>query len=135
MHHTYIAYKYTKVKDKNSLKEELINISNILNSLGHETFILGRDVQNWDNTAHPVHSKMKKMFSEIKKSHCVFVYVTSSVLSLGLLFEIHVAKMLGKKVVVAIKEGKRAPYMKMLATNCVTFNDFSDLREQLKLCQ
>lgn len=132
---TYIAYKYSNVDDKASLRDTLLEISKILKSFGHTTFILGRDVQNWDNRAHPVHSKLKKMISEIKKSHCVFVYVNSKAISIGLGIEIHVARLLGKKIVLAVKDPFKAPYLSLLANHTVKFDSFNDLREQLKLCQ
>jgi hypothetical protein len=134
MQKAYIAYKYSKVEDKNSLKEELLEVSKILKSLGHATFILGRDVQNWNNRVHPIHSKMKRMVAEIKDSECVFAYLNSNVNSFGLLFELHIAKLFGKRIVIASKKGIKVSYLKLLASTHVVFEDFSDLREQLKLC-
>lgn len=130
----FIAYKYSRVENKEQLKQELLQVAEILESFGNETFILGRDVQNWNNRAHPIHSKYKKMSKEIRASDGLFVYLNSTVFSPGLIFEIHLAKLLGKKIVVAAKNGIKAPYFGFLANEkVISFSDVSELKEKLKL--
>ena len=129
----FISYKYSNVKDKNQLKDELLEVSGILESLGHETFMLARDIQNWNNKGHSLHSRFSIPAKEIRKSDGIFVYINSGVLSLGLLFEIHWAKLLGKKINLAMKEGIKSYYLHKLANqNVITFSDFADLRNKLK---
>lgn len=95
----YLAYKFANVKNKQELKEELLQISDKLTGQGNEVFILGRDVQNWDNRAHSVRSKMAIMFKNLKNSDLLLVYLNSNVMSWGLLFELLVATLLFKKVI------------------------------------
>lgn len=128
----YIAYKYSKIKDKDQLKTDLLKISGILEGFGHTTFMLGRDVQNWDNTVHPVHSKLFKMQKEIRNSEGFFAYINSNSLSPGLFIEIHIAKLFSKKITIAAKEGIKSSYFNLLSTSTISFTDFDDLRNKLK---
>ena len=45
----YIGYKLSKLpeKEKRELRPLLETISNIVEKMGHNTFIMGRDVQKW----------------------------------------------------------------------------------------
>ncbi len=129
----FISYKYSNIKDKAQLKDELLEVSEILESLGHETFLLARDVQNWNNKGHSLHSRITIPAKEIRGSDGVFVYLNSNVLSPGLLFEIHWAKLFGKKIILAIKEGIKSHYLPRLASQkAIVFKDFADLKGQLK---
>jgi len=128
----YIAYKYSKIKDKEKLKSELLKVSDILEEFGHSTFMLGRDVQNWDNTVHPIHSKLAKMQREIRNAEGFFAYINSNSISPGLFIEIHIAKLFGKKIIIAAKEGIKTPYFSLLASKTIPFSDFDDLRNKLE---
>ena len=127
----YTAYKYSHIKDKSMIKRDLLKFSDILENKGHTTFMLGRDVQNWNNKAHPVHSKLAKMIKELKEADALYAYINSTVYSSVLLFEITVAKLLGKKIVIALKEGLKAPYFNFLADEVVYFEKLDDLSMNL----
>ncbi|OGC47710.1 hypothetical protein A2886_02990 [candidate division WWE3 bacterium RIFCSPHIGHO2_01_FULL_42_13] len=129
----FISYKYSNIKDKAQLKDELLEVSDILESFGHETFLLARDVQNWNNKGHSLHSRFSIPAREIRKADGIFVYLNSSVLSPGLLFEIHWAKLFGKKIILAIKEGVRSSYLHKLASEkAIVFKNFAELKAGLK---
>lgn len=128
----YIAYKFSNIKDKKSLKEQLLKISKILESFGHETYILGRDAQEWGKVHYPIHHKFMKILKEVRKADGVFFYVHEQAFSRGLLLELHLAKLFGKKTILALKEGVEAPYIKLLSQKTVVFSTLEDLKQKLK---
>lgn len=127
----YIAYKYSKIADKESLKSHLLKIAEVLAEKGNTTFMLGRDVQNWDNTTHSLSSKIKVMLGEVKSSDEIFAYVTTSDRSSGLMIEFHMAKLLGKKITLAIQKDVNEKYLRSLATTVIEFETFDELIQKL----
>jgi len=124
----YIAYKFSNVENKQALREQVQTVANILESKGHNTFILGRDLQRWKDFTHPLHHKMRTIVNQIRKSDIVFAYVNSENFSKGLLFELVCAKLLGKKIYLSIKKDLKDRFMELFAGQVVPYATVFDLQ-------
>jgi hypothetical protein len=104
----FISYKYKKVVDKEALKEALTHLSDQLVTMGHSTFILGKDIQNWEAKKKSGGlTNISPIVKNLVKSNLILAYIDSDVQSVGLAFELYTAKMLKKKTVIAVKSGIR----------------------------
>jgi hypothetical protein len=92
----YIGYKYTNVEDKKTLIEKLLEFASWLEKEGHETFVLGRDVQNWQGSL-PLWKTFPAIVGKMLKSDAFVPYITSKVPSRGLEVESILSRILGKK--------------------------------------
>jgi len=123
----YVAYKFSNIQNKQGLREEVQTVAIILESKGHVTYILGRDLQKWQDFTHTMRHKMRAILSQIKNSDAVFAYVNSSVFSKGLLFELVAAKLLGKPVTMAVRNSVKPSFIEKLANKVVRYNSVNDL--------
>jgi hypothetical protein len=128
----FIAYKYSNVPDKEKLIFELGEIAGYLESLGHKTFVLGRDIHNWGE--HKMHSTQKilTIFINMLRSHIVLAYVTHKDRSKGLIFEMYLAKLLRKKIYVASKKNVGAKKLKKMAYKHMEFKNIEELLKKLR---
>lgn len=131
----YVAYKFSNIENKQGVREDVQNVAALLERAGHNTFILGRDLQKWKNYSHPVHHKMFTIFNQIRKSDCVVAYVNAHVFSRGLFMEMLMAKMLGKKIVLAIRNDVKESFFEKISDEVVRYNSFNDLIENLECTQ
>ena len=92
----YIGYKYTNVEDKQALIQKLLEFSSFLEKAGHKTFILGRDIQNWQGSL-PLWKTFPAIIGNMLKSDAFVAYITSPVPSKGLEVEKALSAVLGKK--------------------------------------
>ena len=92
----YIGYKYTNVADKQALIQKLLEFSSFLEKAGHKTFILGRDIQNWQGSL-PLWKTFPAIIGNMLKSDAFVAYITSPVSSKGLEVEKALSAVLGKK--------------------------------------
>ncbi|KKS07260.1 MAG: hypothetical protein UV83_C0016G0001 [candidate division WWE3 bacterium GW2011_GWE2_43_18] len=92
----YIGYKYTNVADKQALIQKLLEFSSFLEKAGHQTFILGRDIQNWQGSL-PLWKTFPAIIGNMLKSDAFVAYITSPVPSKGLEVEKALSAVLGKK--------------------------------------
>jgi len=127
----YVAYKYTNTPDKEALKQEIIKISEGLESIGHETFLLGRDYQRWDKCSISHVSNTKAILSNLKKSDSIIFYINSNVWSPGMLFEIILSKIFFKKSFFFVKNDVKCNFCSLIGTNRTQFTDISDLIAKL----
>ena len=125
----YIAYKFSNVENKKGLQYGVQTVAELLEKRGHTTYVLGRDLQKWKDFTHPMHHKMRTIISEIRKADLVFAYVNSDVFSKGLLYELTFAKLFGKRVIMAVKEGVKRPTLSFLANKVVRYASEEDLDE------
>ncbi len=123
----YIAYKFSNIQNKQALREEIQSVSIILESKGHTTFILGRDLQKWKDYTHKMHHKMRTILTELRKADCVFAYINAPVFSRGLLFELVFAKIFGKKIIVAVRESVGDSIYNKFADKVITYKRLGDL--------
>ncbi|MBI2414623.1 hypothetical protein HYV31_02150 [candidate division WWE3 bacterium] len=128
----YIAYKYTHIADKLALKDELIIFAKLLEKSGHSTFMLGRDVQKWDNTNHSLPHKTMIITKNIKKSDAIVAFVTSDVFSKGLIFEFVFARLIGKRVFLVTKREYLTSFLKMFSTKVILYKEPDELEAALK---
>ncbi len=124
----YIAYKYQKHSNKAQLQSELSQLAEVFEKNGNSTFILGRDVQKWDNSGHFNLSTVKEIINNIRNYDTLFVYNDTDVKSIGLPMEILLAKIFGLKIFYATKLGAKSRFFEFLADDKLQFDTFADLK-------
>lgn len=122
----YIGYKYRNFKDKEALKNSLYIISDILTSMGHKTFILGRDEFNWNHHGSPQNSIIP-IIKNITKNDIFLAIVECDSESNGLFFESFCSKIFGKKMILAIKNGFNGEPFSKFTKNIVNFENYEDI--------
>lgn len=123
----YIAYKF-KDKDLKKLRKKLEKLSDIVENLGHKTFIFFRDVQKWKKTKMNVKRIFKRAMKEIEK--CDIILAECSEKARGVYFEIGYAKAKGKKVIVIHKKGTDVNALRSAADKVIEYKDFEDLEKK-----
>ena len=108
----YIAYKYSKNKDKDNLKNKLEKISQKLTGWNHETFVLGRDIKKWKHIHFGSVKLIPVIFKNMKDCDILFAYVDSPSFSKGLFFEVIISKLLGKKSVLVLEGNLKSKFFK-----------------------
>ncbi|NPE26704.1 hypothetical protein HNV12_01730 [Methanococcoides sp. SA1] len=126
----YVAYKLSGA-DVDKLREKLQGVSNIIEELGHESFIFMRDVQDWKPGNMGAEEIMNRAFWEMKKSDVLLVVLESAEKGEGLLIESGYMKGLGKKVIVASREGCRGFLLKGMADEVFEFGSEGELVKNL----
>lgn len=127
----YLAYKLSGSSLK-ELRPKLEKISQIIEELGHKSFIFVRDIQSWDPKEHTPDSIIKEAMNRMKKSDAILCVVDSHEKSEGMLIEAGYMKGLGKKVIVAKSPIGKAILLKALADRYLEFKDPEQLRVKLK---
>jgi len=122
----YIGYKYRNFKDKQALRNILERISETITSMGHNTFILGRDEFEWNHHKRPSKS-VAPIIKNMRKNDVLFAIIECESKSNGLLIESIFARILGKKVVLAVKKGVSATPFKFFSHNIIEFEDYENL--------
>jgi len=122
----YIGYKYRHNKDKNALKNSLMKISDALSSVGCSSFILERDTYNWCHD-HSTPKSILSIFKNMKKADAFFAFVDTEVHSTGLLIESIAARLLGKKVVLALRKGLKGLPFKPFAHHIIEYETPEEL--------
>lgn len=125
----FISYKYTNTKDKDSLKSDLEKIAGLIEGWGDETFILGRDVKKWKHIHFGIIRLIPVVFKNMKTCDLVYAYVDSPVRSKGLFFELAIAKLLGKKSYLFLKEGIEDTATTNLATETIKIGAIQDIKK------
>lgn len=126
----YVAYKYTNISDKKTLQDTLENMSNKLVSLGHTTFILGRDIQKWRGSNHPFLTTIQ-IIKNMRKADAVLVFFDTDLPSKGLSVELNLARYLNKRVYFLLNENvKFKP--KVDESMIIVYSDYSDLVNKLE---
>ncbi|RJR26519.1 hypothetical protein C4561_05230 [candidate division WWE3 bacterium] len=101
----YIGYKFTNVADKENLKARVLKIAYYINSKGHETFVLGRDVQNWHSSPFPMIKTLPPVFTNMLKANILLSVISDNSRSVGLLVENVLAMLFFKKRYYLVKSG------------------------------
>jgi len=127
----YIGYKYRNFKDKEELKVLLGRISDELTSLEHKTFVLGRDLFQWKHHTSPSKS-IKPILSNMHKNDVFLAIIECGNKSSGLLFESFCAKILGKKIILAIKKGVNPKPFTYFSKDIIEFENYENLLVSVK---
>ncbi len=127
----YIGYKYRNFKDKEGLKNMLGSLSDEIDSLGHKTFILGRDLFQWKHHKSPSKSLLP-IISNMKRNDVFFAIVECENRSNGLFFESMCARFFGKKMILAVKKGAPSKPFSYFSHNIIEFDNYEDLLSQIK---
>ena len=123
----YIGYKYKNNKDKDALQNNLEKISAKLEEIHHHCFVLGRDVHGWHIHHVSTTRSVSPIISNIRKSDLLFAFIDHKGESLGLRFETLCAKMLRKKIFLAVKNGLSEKFFRTLASKTLEFENIDDL--------
>ena len=127
----YIGYKYRNFKDKEGLKVLLQKISDELSSLGHKTFILGRDEFEWTHHKRPSKSILP-IIKNMRKNDVLFAVIECESKSNGLFIESLFATILGKKVILAVKEGVSPKPFSYFSKDIIEFENYDELLVSVK---
>ncbi len=125
----YIAYKYRYIKDKEALKKELQELSDYFEGLGHKAFILGRDVQKWQNHQYSKITTTLDIIKNIGKYDTLFVYNSCDVHTNGMPVEIALAKLFGLKIIFARQKDAKAGLLEKFADKVVVYDNIEDLKK------
>jgi len=127
----YIGDKYRNFKDKEGLKVLLQKISDELSSLGHKTFILGRDEFEWTHHKRPSKSILP-IIKNMRKNDVLFAVIECESKSNGLFIESLFATILGKKVILAVKEGVSPKPFSYFSKDVIEFENYDNLLVSVK---
>jgi hypothetical protein len=127
----YIGYKYKNNKDKEALQNNLEKISNKLEEVCHKCFVLGRDVHGWHISHISTPKNVSPIISNIRKSDLLLAFIDHPGESLGLRFETLCAKVMGKKIVLAVKNGLPERFFRSLSSKTIEFENIDDLLTKL----
>ncbi len=108
----YLAYKYSKNINKEELKRKLEDLSHKISGWGHETFILGRDVKKWRHVHLGSIKLVPVIYNNMKDCDLLLSYVDSPSFSKGLLFEVLISKLLGKRSIMIIQGGRKSRFFR-----------------------
>lgn len=125
----YIAYKYTNIDNKDQTHEILESISNTLKEMGHETFILGRDVKHWKHVS--LFRTIPLLIKNLRKNEVVVAYVDSDVASYGLLFETFASRIMGMPFVLILNTKAKGGIQKKMATKVLEVTEVSQIHDTL----
>lgn len=123
----FVGYKYKNNKNKEALQNNLEKISNKLEEIHHKCFVLGRDIHGWHINHISTSKSISPIISNIRKSDLLFAFIDHSGESLGLRFETLCAKVLRKKIILAVKNNLSEKFFRNLATNTLEFENIDDL--------
>lgn len=123
----YIAYKYSRNKNREGLKEKLLKISDLLEKRGDETFILGRDVKKWRHIHFGSLRLIPLIFKHMSKCDLLLAYVDSPAFSKGLFFEAIIAIILGKKRLMYLEGKTKSKTLKYLFNDVRQVSDISQI--------
>ena len=127
----YIGYKYRNFKDKEGLKSLLQKISDELSSLGHKTFILGRDEFEWTHHKRPSKSILP-IIKNMRKNDVLFAVIECESKSNGLFIESLFATILGKRIILAVKKGINPKPFSYFSKDVIEFENYDNLLVSVK---
>lgn len=103
----FIGYKYTHVKDKDKLINNLNLLADKVESIGHTTFMLGRDIKRWEHVYFASIKLLPVTIKNMFKSDKFLVLVPTNDFSKGLFIELILATLFGKKKIgIEYQDGK-----------------------------
>ena len=127
----YIAYKLSNT-DQEKLKPKLEQTSQIIENLGHESFIFLRDCENWNPKGKDPKWVMKKAMEEMKQCDVILALVETQEKGEGMLLESGYMKALGKKVIVARKPQGRAILLRAIADEEFEYKNVNEFKKKLQ---
>ena len=102
--------------------------------MGHDTFILGRDKQNWHHRKFPLWKTVPIIFINLIKAKQLLAYIKGCEKSHGLTFELTLAKLLGKQITLVINKCSGTfdyDFEKQYATKVIELNSINELKERI----
>lgn len=126
----YIAYKYSNNKDKEKLKNDLDTLSEKVKLLGFDTFILGRDIKKWQHVKFGYIKQIPVIYKNMAKCEAVLIFANSRELSIGMLFELAVSKLLFKKTILLYQDYD-ASILKKIVNRNFNIGSFEDITSEM----
>jgi len=126
----YIAYKLSGV-DIAVLQKKLEEVSDIIENLGHRSFVFVRDMQQWKPGGMEPKEVMNKAMEQMKKCDAIISIIETQEKGEGLLIESGFMKGLGKKVIVAAGPEGRGFMLKAIADEVFEFKDMAEFKKKL----
>jgi len=125
----FVSNKF-KRENKKKLRKKLEVILSSLESVGHKTFNLFRDL-NWKEGELPPGKAISLAFEKIKKSDAILVLLDNKKESQGIFLEIGFAKALNKKIILLISQKYSFPTLESLADRVIKFKNLNEIDKKL----
>jgi len=127
MERWFIAQAVTG-EDINLLKQETQMIYSAIKSRGDEPYssILEKNVVKNEKP------KIIQALEHVKERDNILSIIRSNTKSIGLSIEVGYGKGIGKKIIVALKEGIENNYVPPLANNLIVYKNIEELCEEIK---
>ena len=127
----YLAYKYSNNKNKEDLIKKLEELSQKITNWGHETFLLGRDVKKWQHVHFGSITLIPVIYNNMKNCDVVVAFVDSKSFSKGLLFEVIILKILGKKSILLCENDNCCKLIKMFFQKQHNLSNVNDIKMEM----
>jgi len=108
------------------LRQKLAKILSSLESAGHKTFNLFRDM-SWKTKELPPGKAISLAFEKIKKCDAILVFLDNKKESEGIYLEIGFAKALNKKIILLIFDKLSFPTLEALSDLVINFSDWENI--------
>ncbi|MDQ0193289.1 hypothetical protein [Paenibacillus wynnii] len=123
----YLGIKYVEDFSNRSLIESILSL---LESYGHETYCVVRDMEEWGMYQYPPEQLMKTTFQEIAKADILLIEFSEKGVGLGIEAGYAYANL--KPIIVVAKEGADiSATIKGTSTQIITYKIIEDLEKQL----
>lgn len=123
----YVAYKYSRNKNRENLKRKLLAISDFLEGRGDETFILGRDIKKWRHIHFGSIRLIPLIYRHMSRCDILIAYVDSPAFSKGLFFEAIIGIILGKKRIMYLEDETRSKVLKYFFNQVRNISDITQI--------
>lgn len=128
----YIAYKFHS-QNKKTVRGNLTALSNILEELGHKTFVFFRDIQKRGEVTMTPKDIIYTAFQNLKKQDAILAIIINDKKSEWLLLEAGYAKALGKKFFLVIKKWCKWTFIRELADKIIEFEHIDELKKKIRI--
>lgn len=126
----YIGYKYTNHKNRRVLISDLEKIDKLLIEMGHETFILGRDIRKWKHVNLGSLKLIPIIYKNMKQCDLLLAFVDSCAFSKGLFIEAVISKLLQRRSVMFLKNIKESTFFRYLFNASFQISNIKDITKE-----
>lgn len=126
----FLSYKFTG-ENEDELRPIIKNICSSLEKAGHATFCSFWKTAHFKEKNFNHEQILKYAFNELDNCDCLLAFINSPIRSEGMCIEVGYALAKGKKVIAAIKDGVRSPFIESMANYLIEFDGLEDLYEKL----
>ncbi len=127
----FISYKFAG-EDTKELEVILTKISNVLKEKGWDSYSAFSDENLFTKRNFTLKQILHHALKELDNSDYLLVFIRSPERTEGMLMEIGYALAKKKKILLAIKEGIRMPFVEDIADKKIEFNNEEDFLYKLR---